>query len=268
MKKVFIFVLIPHFYNLRTRLNTKMNKLSWQFVYTIPSLILFHHFADLHNISNLILLFLGVTLINYIYENGYIQNDCVTTKKETKPQLRLNTNEMDIINKYWTKIVLSRIIITFLLLFAYAYVSNSIANTIILTSLLIVLQVVYLIYNHIRNIWNLVLILPLSYIRFYGFIIPFVPFNEIGTFIFATILIYPLSKVLEFTTRKRFKLSFFRKLISNIDKFRILYYLIIIGFFLLIDINLIYIILATYYFIYRTVSFLVVNKKNLIQRRS
>lgn len=59
---------------------------------------------------------LSLILINYIYENGYIQNDIILTKRETNPTLRIYGEELDNIRKNIRKIFLIRFVITIFIL--------------------------------------------------------------------------------------------------------------------------------------------------------
>jgi len=132
------------------------------------------------------------------------------------------------------------------------------------------LLVIDLIYNSVRSVLNLYLILPLSYIRFYGFIIPFVPYKHLVEFIILTIFIYPFSKFLEFTKQPRYGYEKISKLVGNVDLFRIKYYLIItiiyIIFYFLIEINYIYIFVALYYLAFRFSSYIAINRIDKIKQ--
>lgn len=266
MKQKYMHLFIPFFYYLKTRLDNKIKRLSWQFIYTIPSVILFNHYLELSNITNLSILVLGIILVDYIYENGYIQNDCITIQNEKKPQLRMDDKSIIYVQNHLKFIFLIRSFVIVIGLILFYLLSNSLTQTITLFSLLITLQLLYLIYNSIRNIFNLILILPLSYIRFYGFIIPFVPQNDLVSFVILTIFLYPFSKTLEFTTRKRFKLTIFKNIITSIDKFRIVYYTFVVIIFYLLDVNLIFIIIGIFYLLFRTLSYLALSKINFLKK--
>ena len=132
------------------------------------------------------------------------------------------------------------------------------------------LQILYLIYNSVRSVLNLYLILPLSYIRFYGFIVPFVNYENLLEFIILTTFIYPFSKFLEFTKQPRYGYVFLSNLVGDVDRFRIKYYSAISVFFLIIfiffSIDYIYLILVIYYLMFRLMADLALSKSETIRK--
>ena len=260
------FTIIPFLYFLKTRLKEKVQRISWIFVYFIPGFILFNHFANLTEPENIFLLLIGITLINYIYENGYIQNDVKTILKEKNPTLRLSFREIQIINSQWNLIIVFRLFIALILILLFFLVSKNFERALYLICISVLLQLLYIVYNSTRNIFNLILLLPINYIRFYGFIIPFVPADKLLEFTFSTALIYPLLKVLEFTKLPRYNMLKMGNLLGRIDNFRVFYYLFIsivsIANYFLFNISFIYVYISIYYLIFRTVALLLINKNN------
>jgi hypothetical protein len=257
---MYLFTIIPFLYFLKTRLKGKVQRVSWVFVYFIPGFVLFAYFVSLDDWRNFILLIIGITLVNYVYENGYIQNDIKTIKREKNPTLRVSADKMHAIDKNWNKLVFIRGIISLFLLGLFYILSSDVSLTLGLLLVSAFLQALYLVYNSIRNIWNLILLLPISYIRFYGFVVPFLSKDVVLEFIIATVLLYPFSKVLEFTKRERFNLLFIGNKLGNVDKFRIIYYLIVCLFLSFVSFESIYIQIALYYLIFRLLSYCAVSK--------
>jgi hypothetical protein len=260
VKRFIIIFTIPYIYFLKTRLKSKLQKISWFFVYFIPGIILFNYYKPLNNFSHIIICFIGVFVINLFYENGYIENDSKTIKFEKKPQIRINKSEINFISKYFSLVLIFRILIAVIFVIIYYYLTNDFYSTLVLSIVSLLIQIIYIFYNRIRSIVNLFLILPLSFLRFYGFVLPFVPTESFYQFIIIVSFIYPISKTLEFATRKRFKISFFIEYLTDIDKFRILYYFIIsIGFYL-IQVDGIFIFVGLYYFFFRLLGFLIIRR--------
>lgn len=266
---MYLFTIIPFLYFLKTRLKGKVQRVSWICVYFVPSFVLFNYFASLIEYKNILLLVIGITLINYIYENGYIQNDVKTTKKEKDPTLRLAIEEMQNIEKNWSQILFLRGVISLVLIALFYFISSEISQTIVLVSVALFLQFLYLIYNSIRNIWNLILILPISYIRFYGFILPFVVSANLFEFLIITIFLYPLSKFLEFTKQPRYNLGVISKLVGNVDSFRVKYYsiLVLISLFIFFQNQdyIYFLSISVYYLIFRIGTFYVMKKSKSVQ---
>lgn len=268
---MYLFTIFPYLYFLKTRLKGKIQKISWVFVYFIPNIFLYLYITDFDiSFNNIFTMILSLILINYIYDNGYIQNDIILTKRETNPTLRIYGEELDNIRKNIRKIFLIRFVITIFILILIFILVDDYKIFISILTMSVLLQSLYLIYNSVRSVLNLYLILPLSYIRFYGFIIPFVPYKHLVEFIILTIFIYPFSKFLEFTKQPRYGYEKISKLVGNVDLFRIKYYLIItiiyIIFYFLIEINYIYIFVALYYLAFRFSSYIAINRIDKIKQ--
>lgn len=268
---MYLFTIFPYLYFLKTRLKGKIQKLSWVFVYFIPNIFLYLYITDFDiSFNNIFTMILSLILINYIYENGYIQNDIILTKRETNPTLRIYGEELDNIRKNIRKIFLIRFVITIFILILIFILVDDYKIFISILTMSVLLQSLYLIYNSVRSVLNLYLILPLSYIRFYGFIIPFVPYKHLVEFIILTIFIYPLPKFLEFTKQPRYKYEFLSKMVGNIDLFRIKYYLISNILFLLaytlFEIEFVYIFIFLYYLIFRLFAYVAIKKISIVKK--
>lgn len=265
MDKIFI---APYLYFFKTRLKGMVQKLSWLLIYFVPSLVLYGYFSPEIDVVTLILWAISITMINYVYENGYIQNDILTIRKENNPTLRLSKEETEHAYNNFSKIVSLRLCVFAGLAVLFYAVSLSFSTSLALLGYCLLLQVLYVIYNNVRNIWNLILLLPINYLRFYGFILPLVPTNEIFLFLVMTAFLYPVSKVIEFTKRERFGLTVIGDAIGNVDRFRIFYY-----FFVLIVLSFlvpgsIYFYIALYYLAFRSVSYIAVSKSSALKKNS
>jgi len=261
---------IPFNYFLQTRLKSKFQKISWIFVYFIPNIFLYMHVTNFElSVNNIVIMIVGITLINYIYENGYIQNDIVLTQTEKEPNLRVSGKQLDDIRRKTKQIFFLRFFVLVLLLFSVLILTNN--KQIFFTYLLIsiFLQSLYLIYNNIRNIWNLYLIVPLSYLRFYGFIIPFVSSQNLNEFVLMTILLYPLLKFLEFTKQPRYNFPKLSKVIGTTDRFRVIYYFIVLVItlfcFYILNSSIEYTVVAIYYLLFRVTTFVAINNNKTIK---
>ncbi len=221
------------------------------------------------SIRNLLLMIIGITLINYIYENGYIQNDIILTKKEKNPNLRVSGNQLNNIREHIKQIFYYRILTTAILLVVLWFIANDIITFIKYIIVLTLLQCIYLIYNSIRNIGNFYLILPLSYLRFYGFILPLISMSNLIEFIIVTVLLYPLNKLLEFSKQPRYNFKKLSIFIGNIDSFRIKYYFLNFIFFYILyfifDISIEYIYIILYYLLFRIATYIAIKNNKTIK---
>jgi len=268
---MYLFTTVPFLYFINTRLKGKIQKISWIFVYFIPNIFLYFYITDFDiSFSNILLMTISILLVNYIYENGYIQNDIILTKKEKNPNLRVDGSLLLKLRKNIFKIFLIRGIVIIILVVGIYLVEN---DFLILTKYILILfliQILYLIYNSIRNIGNLYLILPLSYLRFYGYLLPLVETVQLFEFIIITIFIYPLLKMLEFTKQERYNFDTLARIIKNVDLFRIKYYsiLLLVSLFciLYLDTPKYFILLVIYYFLFRIATFLIISKSVTVKK--
>jgi hypothetical protein len=267
------FTYLPYAYFMKTRLIGYYQRISWIFVYFIPLIFLYSRIVSLENVYDYLVLILGMIIVNYVYDNGYLQNDIKTIKKESKPTLRLSQEEISRIDNRFGTILLMRLVILILLLSAYWLCTRSASGNVdpyILLYVSVLLQVLYLIYNGIRNIGNLFLIIPLSFIRFFGFMLPVIPLAGLGWFITGATLLYPLSKFMEFSQKANYAQVVPQIKAFNVDKFRVLYYLvltIILGLGIL-EFSSPYLImffeLSIYFLIYRFLGILIINNKKIL----
>jgi|LSQX01.2.fsa_nt_gb hypothetical protein len=215
-----LFAYVPYLYFLHTRLKGKAQRVSWFIVYFLP-IGMFYYF---YNQLSLLALLVMYYLVNLVYENGYIQNDVLTTRKELNPTLRLTVDESRSIYKnvkyvFWVRGIIAAV----LLFFLFFLVESDIFY--IFFGLLIFLQLLYLLYNSVRSRLNFYLILPLSYIRFYAPFLALWFYTEEYMVLILSIFLYPFSKLLEFTRQPRYKFIYLAILVGNVDRFRVFYYL-------------------------------------------
>ncbi|OCL87034.1 hypothetical protein AAX26_01342 [Aliarcobacter thereius] len=268
---MYIFTIVPYLYFLKTRLKGKIQRVSWFLVYFVPNILLYLYFTDFEfSFNNLSIMIISLILINYIYDNGYIQNDVILTKKEKNPTIRLDIQILENVRLNISKIFIFRFVISILILYILYFLIEDIQKFMLLLAISTSLQILYLIYNSVRSVLNLYLILPLSYIRFYGFIVPFVNYENLLEFIILTTFIYPFSKFLEFTKQLRYKYAFLSKMVGNIDLFRIKYYLISTVLFLLayvlFEIEVVYLVIIIYYLFFRLLAYIGIKKINTVKK--
>ncbi|RBL93807.1 hypothetical protein [Chitinophaga flava] len=265
------FTYLPFGFFLKTRLIGNFKRISWLFIYFIPGIFLYYYAVALPGLSALGLLVLGILLVNYVYDNGYLENDVLTIKKEAKPTLRLSPEAISNIQANLGKIVTLRLIICSLLLAAYAGISPDATAFWTMLAILACLQVLYLIYNRIRNIGNLFLIIPLSYIRFYGFILPFVRGSELGLFIIFSLFLYPFPKFIEFSTMPRYKKVFPYADSFNMDTFRVKYYFVyasvsgIISYVYKVPFGYLFFLVGLFYFLFRLIGLLALRRTMVLK---
>ncbi len=230
------FYFIPFFYLINSRLKTKFELISWQIIFFIPVLIITYYHLDIR--SNVFIhLFLLSQLIFYsIYEIGYIENDVVTVKNEKDPTIRLNKENTKYIEKNYSKIINSRYLVfllsSILLLWIDLWIEYVLNIELFLFCVLIT-RLIFYVHNKIRNRFTIITFFLLSISKFSFPLILFVNLEKINYALFLALLVFPILRTIEIFFLRRFKFKFIGKIITDIDKFRIIYYLTLFILFIM-----------------------------------
>ena len=251
------FALVPYCYFIKTRLNKPAQQISWFLVYFIPVLI----FSFYHGFNILLPVCLAYYIVNLVYENGYIQNDIVTSRKEKNPTRRVDEIESELLYKNIGSIFCFRFLLLFLLLVLLFFLTEKVYFNIFLF-LAFLLQILFFSYNLFRNRVNFYLILPLSYLRFYAPILPFLLVDSNYSEVIALFFVYPFAKFLEFSKESKFNFIYLPRFVGLIDFFRVKYYFIVLLFLVYMyfytSCDVVFSIsVVVYYFFYRLVSYLI-----------
>lgn len=253
----------PFVYLCETRLKGIVHKVSFIFLYFIPTIATYMYFApNAYSIEGVLKLALALCLIDIIYANGYMQNDIFTIKKEANPTLRLSEQMLEKMQAQFGRIILGRCVFA-VILFALLYVIDR-QFAVFVGLGVIAIQILYLIYNSQRNMVNLFLVPFMSFLRFFAVSLPYI--DEWGT-ILGLFALYPLSKFLEFCVKPRFKISLIaRKIITNLDKFRVVYYALYSLVFGLLwwcgKSSWIFLALGLYFLAFRIACFAILQRKS------
>jgi len=224
----YLYFYFPFGYLFRSRLYTFYKALSWFIVYIIPVLFLFTWNYS-YSFTDILYWVLALLLIYNYYEIGYIQNDTETIKKENTPTLRLKLDEFAFYEKHKKTIYAFRIIVNIGLLLLFK-ATVSIYFVFSIFSILIL----YLLYNNMRNRWNLLINSGLVLTRYVAPLIFFGHFDNRILF-YASILIYPLLNFFERASSKRFNLVVIQRIVlykGRLTVFRVLYYLFFVLLYL------------------------------------
>lgn len=226
---------LPFGYTYLSRIKTIPKLISFILTIPIPCFIFFY-FGLLSSSERDLSIGAGF-VVSYVciyifYENGYIQNDIKTVKKERNPTLRIVGELYDFIDTNYYSIILLRTLFFVFLLFLVLYVTPY--NIIIkIISYAFFTSVIYYFHNNIRNAFKTVTFFILSSSRF---IFPILIFSSVMVpeklaYIPLSILIYTLPALLIYST-KSFGLMHF--IIGNENKYKIIYYFIMAVVFLLL----------------------------------
>lgn len=184
-----------------------------------------------------------------VYEVGYLYNDVITTKKEDKPTLRASSFQ----EKYYSILVLSRLVISFLLFVLFDL------DPIFLLVLFSILLTYYL-HNSFRSRFNIATYFSLVSLRYIGplFVLPFD-----WKYVVFIVLVFPIPRTIENACSHKFRLRGLQSIVGDFDLFRVYYYsflaFTITTVYLLFDANsLLALVYMSFYFLcVRVFSFLI-----------
>ncbi|MAJ23538.1 MAG: hypothetical protein CMI75_07140 [Candidatus Pelagibacter sp.] len=262
---------IPFYYLFHTRLKTKMEIFSWQIIFIVPQFLITYFYLELRIDIFLQLFLLSQLIFHTLYEVGYIENDTITTKKEINPTLRLNKKSAKYVKNNFQKLIYFRYFIVILLLGLLNSINLSLKFELNVASFILVLlfnRLFFLFHNHLRSRLNILTFFILAVTKYIFPLVLFISNESILYPIILSVIAFPLLRSIEICTLKRHNFKNFVKIIVNLDKFRILYYLIslitciiIWHFSYLSDQNISLAILIFIYFaLFRAVSYFLIKK--------
>jgi hypothetical protein len=254
--------LIPYVYGFTTRANTIFYKISFLLVVVLPillSIILLN--TDITYITLRFLL--AFTAMYIVYEIGYIFNDTYTVRFEKNPTHRLNKEERYKVERLANLLISVRIFLVIICILLLNYLE--IKNLSLFVVMLGLLGVSYAFHNYYRNKLNIITIFFVLVFKYISVPVLFVPISKYIYLSIILILMVPIIRTIEFASKEKYKIKLFNNF--NLDIFRIWYYLFLtIVFIILSIINsqfIIALLLASYFLIFRIMSYTVLKSKNI-----
>lgn len=223
-------LIIPFSYLIYSRLKRIDILISWFFSYLFFQYLFIRCFNFEFTINEFIILFFF--LINF-YEIGYIHNDVITVKKEINPTIRIKNELKNFLEKNLLIIILFKIMISFILL------SN--LNTekyFFLTVLSLSLFFLFYIHNYFRGKINILTFFLLNHLK--NIFIPTsilssnMDLNNFLKLNFLVFLLFTFYRTIENLSLERFKFETLYFISKNRHLFRVIYYLLIFIFLILI----------------------------------
>jgi len=261
MNKLQTIFFIPFFYTFTSRLKENKSRFAWITTYIIPSVILFYGVG--FDCSEIFSYMLSLSVIYASYELGYLYNDAELTQREVAPTLRLSASQLQFYHEnklscYAVKFF----IIIFLCLYLF-FVNSVFYLSTIFSSFLIIL--LYVIYNSIRNRFNIPLYSMLVFLRYYGaFVFLLSPFLLVLLWV-----VYPLIMTIEFSSKKKYNIKLLAGKIFP-DSFRVFSYttmLIVTSVYILSmgwnDTYSAFYFLVLYYWLYRLLINAIFSRRNI-----
>jgi hypothetical protein len=158
----------------------------------------------------------GLTLIYNNYEIGYIQNDCMTIRLESRPTLRVSARQLSFYENnnlmiYGWRLFVSLLISGFMERWPAGSATSSPRTEVFILLAWSILPA-FLLYNKIRSRWNLPMHFVLVCLRFGT---PFFLMTSSWISVSLSILLFPLLNLTERMTEPRFGLVWTRSLKIN-----------------------------------------------------
>lgn len=174
---------------------------------------------------------------------GYIYNDTELTKRESEPTLRLSCIEFDY---YESKRIIIYSLKTLISIVGLILMADSIYFQSTLLSCMLII-ILYMFYNSIRNRFNILLYGLLVYLRYFGFCLLLLDLR-LG---FLFFLLYPFHMVIEFSGKKKYNIPPAVYILKHKDYFRFIYYLLLMLILLPMGVENSCLIIFIYYLLYR-----------------
>ena len=223
MKSVFY---VPMIYSLKTRYKGVLGLVSFFITSILPLVTYFYVFNIEENIvKNFISLCISYLIINIIYEIGYIINDVYSAGMEKNPTARLQENELKFCRTNILRIINARLIVITLLVIILVSLENF-PSLFSISCLL--LSVFYLFHNSISEKYRFVSNFVLVTLRFMSPFLLFCAYQK-WNILLILFLSLPMLKTITYILKKSFhKKEFF------LDRFQIIYYLVLFVFIFVI----------------------------------
>lgn len=252
---MYIFYYLPYFYTYRAKLKERGRLLSYFLIFILPPAYFALILPDSINLLNILSIVLGLFITQNLYEVGYIQNDTETIKKEKNPTFRLNSKDLDYYALNRFKIYIVRFLFDLFLCALLFIISENAGNVLLFVGIVHLIIPLFVLYNSIRNYWNLLLQFILSILKFAS--VQFLFFENLTIInLILSVAIFPVMHLIDRIATPRFTPRFSEYYIPRTSKFRAGYYFlfcaicIALFFYGLIDIK--QLIIAVYFFIYRS----------------
>ena len=262
----------PLSYMFVTRYKKTLDKLSWlvQRIFPVFVILVFQLNIGIDHIFIYFVLYMFADLIfTSLYEIGYIYNDVFTIKKETNPTIRLSQDQLNSIESQFAKIAVIKIMTAVLLCVLLMVMAHYFSITIFINNFLFILLLMLIAFvghNYFRSRVNIVTFSILVCCKFLYALFLFIPIDEMLFPLIVVIFMFPLLRIVEHSSKPKYKIPLLSKIRGKHDIFRVLYFvfLLVVSLFAhnMLSLHialLIYVVL--YFFIYRLTSYYLVKMK-------
>jgi hypothetical protein len=255
--------LIPFQFLFYSRLKRKNEVFSVIYIYPLYLFIFIFLFYGGELYPNVVLFPLLLTAWMFIYELGYLENDAITIKNETNPNLRISFQDIGLIQANFSMITLIRVA-CFGAIMSIIFFSKLLPINGLIFFMIFILLVrgVFYLHNTIRSRHNILTYLILCSAKY--FILPLIFLKwDYGAVPYLIIFFsFPLLRTIEHAVKEKYQLFELQQWIGSLDRFRFLYYGFSLGLFLIFyfsfTISIIWVFSIAYFFVFRMGIFLLI----------
>lgn len=249
--------LVPLAYLLGTRLANKRAVASFIAIYPLPIALSVWVYTGSGEPADWLALAMAMLAFYGVYELGYMDNDTRTVRSEVAPTERLSDDEKNFYARArWWIAVLRLAFVAAACVSIELLLEGSYSRTLLLMGLMVIL-VVFPVYNSVRGTTGLPLHLLLTSARFCMPGMVLVPFAHADYF-FVMWLAFPFVNLLERAGEPRYGLPFFAPFLSKRDLVRVVYYAVMfssaLGFWLIYGGNPLALVVFGWFLLVRLVA--------------
>jgi len=193
------------------------------------------YFAEENIFSRAIVYIFAFMACLSVYEIGYIWNDRLTMRVESEyVTQRLDPSDASVLKRYYRKIVISKGLVSLLLCLLISLIAMLLRLEISISKFvaaLMLMNMTFFVHNHVRSKWSIATFMMLCCLKYivFVFLFPVISTGGMINLIITEIILIPLLRTIEYSTKRRYRLGFFRTLVGDLDWFRIKYYIIVAG---------------------------------------
>lgn len=226
---------LPGYYTWISRLKAPWAVVSWLVMYPIAAGVGALYFGERSICCRVVVYIFSFIAALSTYELGYIGNDyaAMTGERDGGTQ-RLVRSDTSVLKHNYRRIFIykSATSISFCVASGFAAVLLGVNATIgVFAAWLVMLYLIFMVHNYVRSRWSIATFMMLSSVKYivFIFIFPVRSMERMATLIVTEIVLIPLLRTIEYSTKERFHLRWCKVLVGDLDWFRVKYYIAVLG---------------------------------------
>lgn len=219
--------LLPGLYLVRSRLRSRVDRISWVLVNPVVIITMAAAVTDLPLGIFLAALVLSFSAWQSVYETGYLENDLITIQYERSPTLRLDRAlRAALVRGYW-RLVFGKVLVAVGACGGLAILGLYAQGTVrpgALIVLLIAARLLFWVHNTVRSRANVITYFLLSTLKYIAIPATFLVGDQWALLVVLVVLLFPLIRTLEHASKVKYGFRRIAAVIGDFDQFRPWYY--------------------------------------------